>query len=172
MLQIISGRKGLVNFMDANKNSIDQTEVINLKNKLNTLRNKKKSMQDSIKLIESQIKKTETKLKNSSASFETCMHSCVNCNGASEFKTYCMRLFTADSCPCQYFTSENKYSKLIRAINPDPDLVFDIMTIWNNNKYKDVTFDSLSEEGQKKLTEILNMIYIDKERYCKYNEVH
>ena len=92
-----------------------------------------------------------------------CRDSCFfGCIGYLEnFRSCCYLNKTLSECPCKEYISRNTFSSLVRRLNPNKELVDDILSEWNI--FDPWELKDLPPEKQKKLLNILELIYEEDE---------
>ncbi len=63
------------------------------------------------------------------------------------------------SCPCEDYRPATSFSNRIRAFNPPPELLEEIMGVWNF--YDPADLANLAYEQQEALLRVLNILYDD-----------
>lgn len=90
---------------------------------------------------------------------DTCFFGCIGY--LENFRSYCYLNKTLSECPCEEYISRNTFSSLVRRLNPNKELVDDILSEWD--VFDPWELKDLTPEKQKKLLGILELIYEDDE---------
>lgn len=90
---------------------------------------------------------------------DTCFFGCIGY--LENFRSYCYLNKTLSECPCEEYISRNTFSSLVRRLNPNKELVDDILSEWD--VFDPWELKDLPPEKQKKLLNILELIYEDDE---------
>lgn len=87
---------------------------------------------------------------------DTCFFGCIE-----NFRSRCYLNKTLSECPCEEYISRNTFSSLVRGLNPNKELVDDILSEWDI--FDPWELKDLTPEKQKKLLGILELIYEEDE---------
>lgn len=90
---------------------------------------------------------------------DTCFFGCIGY--LENFRSYCYLNKTLSECPCEEYISRNTFSSLVRRLNPNKELVDDILSEWDI--FDPWELKDLPPEKQKKLLGILELIYEEDE---------
>lgn len=90
---------------------------------------------------------------------DTCFFGCIGY--LENFRSYCYLNKTLSECPCEEYISRNTFSSLVRRLNPNKELVDDILSEWD--VFDPWELKDLPPEKQKKLLNILELIYEEDE---------
>lgn len=90
---------------------------------------------------------------------DTCFFGCIGY--LENFRSYCYLNKTLSECPCEEYISRNTFSSLVRRLNPNKELVDDILSEWDI--FDPWELKDLPPEKQKKLLNILELIYEEDE---------
>ena len=90
---------------------------------------------------------------------DTCFFGCIGY--LENFRSYCYLNKTLSECPCEEYLSRNTFSSLVRRLNPNKELVDDILSEWD--VFDPWELKDLPPEKQKKLLNILELIYEEDE---------
>ena len=88
---------------------------------------------------------------------DTCFYGCAT--AFENFKTRCFLDGALASCPCEDYRPATSFSNRIRAFNPPPELLEEIMGVWDF--YDPADLANLTYEQQDALLRILNILYDD-----------
>ena len=86
---------------------------------------------------------------------DTCFFVCIAY--LENFRSYCYLNKTLCECPCEEYIPRNTFSSLVRKLNPNKELVDDILSEWD--VFDPWELKDLPPEKQKKLLDILKLIY-------------
>ena len=90
---------------------------------------------------------------------DTCFFGCISY--LENFRSRCYLNKTLSECPCKEYISRNTFSSLVRRLNPNKELVDDILSEWDIFDPGELKY--LTPEKQKKLLNILELIYEEDE---------
>lgn len=90
---------------------------------------------------------------------DTCFFGCIGY--LENFRSRCYLNKTLSECPCEEYISRNTFSSLVRRLNPNKELVDDILSEWDI--FDPWELKDLPPEKQKKLLNILELIYEEDE---------
>lgn len=90
---------------------------------------------------------------------DTCFFGCIGY--LENFRSYCYLNKTLSECPCEEYIPRNTFSSLVRRLNPNKELVDDILSEWDI--FDPWELKDLTPEKQKKLLNILELIYEEDE---------
>ena len=90
---------------------------------------------------------------------ETCFFGCISY--LENFRSRCYLNKTLSECPCKEYISRNTFSSLLRRLNPNKELVDNILSEWDI--FDPWELKDLTPEKQKKLLGILELIYEEDE---------
>lgn len=90
---------------------------------------------------------------------DTCFFGCIGY--LENFRSYCYLNKTLSECPCEEYIPRNTFSSLVRRLNPNKELVDDILSEWD--VFDPWELKDLPPEKQKKLLNILELIYEEDE---------
>ena len=90
---------------------------------------------------------------------DTCFFGCIS--HLENFRSRCYLNKTLSECPCEEYISRNAFSSLVRRLNPNKELVDDILSEWDI--FDPWELKDLPPEKQKKLLNILELIYEEEE---------
>ena len=83
------------------------------------------------------------------------MYGCAT--GYKDFRSYCFLDKPLFGCPCEEYIEATAFSNRIRAMNPDPNLIVEILAAWDI--YDPAELATLSPDKQDGLLYILYTIY-------------
>ena len=89
----------------------------------------------------------------------TCFFGCIGY--LENFRSHCYLNKAFSECPCEEYVPRNTFSSLVRKLNPNKELVDDILSEWDI--FDPWELKDLPPEKQKKLLNILELIYEEDE---------
>ena len=90
---------------------------------------------------------------------DTCFFGCIS--HLENFRSHCYLNKAFSECPCEEYVPRNTFSSLVRKLNPNKELVDDILSEWD--MFDPWELKDLPPEKQKKLLNILELIYEEDE---------
>lgn len=131
----------------------------NITNFVNALRAHDKSASEHRSADEKARNKILLSARKNGICRDTCFFGCIG--HLENFRSYCYLNKTLSECPCEEYISRNTFSSLVRKLNPNKELVDDILSEWDI--FDPWELKDLPPEKQKKLLNILELIYEEDE---------
>lgn len=127
----------------------------NIENFVDALKAHDKSASEHRSADENARNKILLSARKNGFSRDTCFFGCIGY--LENFRSYCYLNKTLSECPCEEYISRNTFSSLVRRLNPNKELVDDILSEWD--VFDPWELKDLPPEKQKKLLNILELIY-------------
>lgn len=131
----------------------------NITNFVNALRAHDKSANEHRSADEKARNKILLSARKNGICRDTCFFGCIS--HLENFRSYCYLNKAFSECPCEEYVPRNTFSSLVRKLNPNKELVDDILSEWD--MFDPWELKDLPPEKQKKLLNILELIYEEDE---------
>lgn len=131
----------------------------NIANFVNALKTHDKSASGHRSADEKARNKILLSARKNGISRDACFFGCIGY--LENFRSYCYLNKPYSECPCEEYIPRNTFSSFVRKLNPNKELVDDILSEWDI--FDPWELKDLPPEKQKKLLNILELIYEEDE---------